>query len=119
MSLTILALSVLRSTVGITSLLLPTLASRIFYIPASTSGIMFRLFGSRDLVLGSYLFLARNGVSVEARRTALLLGMVVDGIDVLSTVVCMMQGELGWQAGVWVGAGALMFVAMGWWGLEG
>ncbi|KAL9626996.1 MAG: hypothetical protein Q9164_007735, partial [Protoblastenia rupestris] len=80
MSFPVLTLSLLRVTIGLSSLILPTQTSRLFYVPPSDSSILARLFGSRELVLGLYLYLSRTDDS-KTRRTALLLGIAVDAID--------------------------------------
>ncbi|ERF68311.1 hypothetical protein EPUS_02767 [Endocarpon pusillum Z07020] len=117
MSFPVTTLSLLRTAVGLSSLILPAQTSRLFYIPPSDSSILARLFGSRDLVLGLYLYLSRTDDS-KTRRTALLLGMTVDAIDVLSTVACVLQGELGWEAATAAGGGAIAAIGLGWWGLS-
>lgn len=74
-----------------------------------------RMFGIRDAVLGGLLYTADNPAAV---RRALIAGAVVDGIDALGCAYGVFNGDIEMLAGDLVGGGALVFLAMGLWGLR-
>jgi hypothetical protein len=157
-SLALRFLSSARILVGTSSLLLPTHAAVLFGAsPSGTSAaavnVIARLFGSRDLVLGGYLWVAlskydqklkgtpREDVSQEIQerepltagkstvrpvsqdgecvaevqhlRTALWLGLTCDIIDVVSTLVCVVDAGMGMRGMVAVTGGAVLLAALG------
>jgi hypothetical protein len=73
------------------------------------------MFGIRDAVLGGLLYTADNPAAV---RRALIAGAVVDGIDALSCVYSVLNGDVEMLAADLVGGGALIFFVMGLWGLR-
>ena len=104
-----------RLLVGIGSLLVPKTTANVFLIPASPSSIIFRLFGARDAVLGGLLWSA----DTEAlSRQALMIGAMIDAVDVVSTVACMLGEGLELGPAVTVGGGAALFLSLGLWGLQ-
>lgn len=116
LSTSVLAIMSVRSVIGIASLLVPHITTTFFQIPLSTSStIVLRLFGSRDLGLVALVWMAK---SEEARRTALLIGILVDSIDVLSTAACMLEGNLDLIPAAWVGGGAAGLVGLALLGLR-
>ena len=48
-----------------------------------------------------------------------MAGAVIDGIDVLSTITCMLEEGLAIGPAAWVGGGAAFFLSLGLWGLSG
>jgi hypothetical protein len=108
--------SIVRMAVGGSCVVVPQLACQALHVPfASSSALGWRLFGSRDFILGAYLWLAKDANP----RTALLLGLAVDSIDVSSATACFLEGNVGWEPLVSVGAGAAVFVCLGLAGLYG
>lgn len=94
---------------------------------------MARLFGARDAVLGAYLWYASRsspdaGSSTSSTKTgeinkekrkwrlkeALLLGAIIDSLDVISSTACVLEGNL--EPGQWplIGGGAALFVVLAW-----
>jgi hypothetical protein len=71
--------------------------------------LLARLFGSRDLLLGAALVAADDA---EAVRSALALGVAVDVLDVLATVLGVRRG-VSKHGAVGVGVGAAAFAGMG------
>ncbi len=68
-----------------------------------------RLFGSRDLLLGAAVFAADDP---EAVRSALALGVAVDLLDVVATVLGVRRG-VSKHGAVGVGVGAAAFAGIG------
>ena len=107
-----IALSSLRSVVGAASWAGPALSWRTFGLGSlngnASAALVTRLFGVRDLALG----LAVRHPSPEVRRTALQLGVAVDTVDAVASLLALRAGApkaslLG------VGAGAAFFAALG------
>jgi len=106
------SIAFIRFSVGASSILAPKLASQVFFVPfASAAPIVLRVFGSRDAALAGFLWLSRD--KPELRRQALILGLVVDSIDVLATTACVLEGNLGWEGAGIFGGGALILAALG------
>ncbi len=107
-----LALCVLRTAVGIGTWVAPGRSGTVFGLGQAVahpdSALMARLFAVRDLALAQAL----RHPDPEVRRTALRVGIAVDGVDAVASGLAVMQG--GRRSGlVGVGCGALVFVAMG------
>lgn len=121
MSLSLSLLSIGRILVGGASLLSPTFLANLVSYPyhPSTSSMSYRLFGSRELVLGSCLWLA-NTNSSELLPPVLLIGAMIDAIDIVSTGGCILfEGNLShWAVSVTAG-GAALFVAVQLWAWNG
>jgi hypothetical protein len=115
--------AVLRAAVGIGSLLAPSLSAHFFGINSNfDSRIVSRLFGARELTLGVLLWRAyvaassggvRSDNAVAGRSLAssellkiLWVGVILDGVDVVSSVVSVFEGSMGGKAVWWVGVGA-------------
>jgi hypothetical protein len=111
-------LATARLVVGASSWLLPYHASRVFALltlPPQTT-IAMRLFGVRDAMLGALLLTA----GTEAERSRIVLaGLVVDGIDVLSSLVGFGMGEQEPEVAGMVGVGAAILVGLGLMGRSG
>ncbi|KAI9832698.1 MAG: hypothetical protein M1826_001255 [Phylliscum demangeonii] len=105
------ALLAIRGLVGISCLLWPGLTSRVVMLPLETASdtILFRLFGSRDLVVAWLLYASPTP---DERRRALIAGAVVDAIDVCSSAACILEGNMGLGPAITVGAGALSLVGL-------
>jgi hypothetical protein len=134
MATTLLSLS--RFSVGAFSLIFPATACTTFLLPQPGSlTTMARLFGARDAVLGAYLWYASRssaeaGSPTSSAKTgeikrekrkwrlkeALLLGAVIDSLDVISSTACVLEGNL--EPGQWplIGGGAALFVFLAWLG---
>jgi hypothetical protein len=95
--------------------LLPPSAPLSLPSPTGTALLATRMFGVRDAVLGGLLYTADSPAAV---RRALVAGAVVDGIDVLGCVWAVWNGDVEMLAADLVGGGALVFFAMGLWGLR-
>ena len=112
----ITVLSSLRMGFGGFSLLAPSTTLSLFQMPVHPSAaVATRLFGVRDLVLGGLLWTADSPAAV---RRALIAGAMVDGIDALGAVYGLWQGDLDMLATDLVGGGAIVFFAMGLYGLR-
>jgi len=76
-----------RIGVGTSAFLLPTLTTNLLFFPQplSSPGSLFnvRAWGSRDALLGALLLTAKTP---EARKRALIAGVVVDGLDVVGAL---------------------------------
>jgi len=125
---------------------LTTIAFLVPY--ASSASLITRMGGVRDFVLGALLFTAnrnrsasasiisspsdegvvkpdtepllggvRNGEMGEVRR-ALMAGMLVDAVDIVSCLVCMGEGTLPLEGMGIAGGGAVVFLGLGAWGLR-
>ena len=106
------ALGLMRTAVGVSSWLSPRYAGRVFGLGDTAdderAALVTRLFGVRDAALGQAVMLTAG----EGRRMALTLGAVVDGIDVLASIVALKRGVS--KAGiVLVGGGAAFFLGLG------
>ncbi len=89
------------------------------------ANIVARLFGVRDVVIGAFLWSARNKVSraiakvdgariTDARQDlkyVLWMGMLCDSVDICSCVVAVLAEGMEGKAIGWVGVGAAFFVA--------
>jgi hypothetical protein len=115
------ALSIARMIIGSSMLLAPQLSASFFGVPLTPeSNIAGRLFGARDLILGVLLWKSRSnltksilkadGVLMEdARRDIkrlLWIGLLIDSIDVGSSLFGIWRGEMDGKAFGWVGGGA-------------
>lgn len=109
--------SIIRLLVGGSSLLSPTFTANIVSYPyhASISSMPYRLFGSRELVLGTCLWLA-NSSSSELLSPLLLIGAIIDGIDIVSTGVYVLQeGNLSpWAVTISAGGAGLAIALQMW-----
>lgn len=126
------AFALLRIGVGAISLFAPPLSARLFGIEMNYhSRILSRLFGVRELVLGVLLWRAHSRVSAayggasggkeEVRmewcrsdlRRVLLVGVVIDAVDAISSGVSVWEGSMGGKA-IWlVGVGAVAALVWG------
>jgi hypothetical protein len=75
----------------------------------SRVALVARLFGSRDLLLGAAVVAAKEP---EAVQSALALGVAVDLLDVMATVLGVRRG-VSKHGAVGVGVGAAVFAACG------
>lgn len=111
------ALALLRTGVGLGSWLSPTLSWRAFGLGPGgadpSAGAVTRLFGMRDLAMG----LALRHPDPAVRAAVLRAGVCIDGVDVVAGLVAVRSGA---PRGVLVGvaAGAALFVALGALGLQ-
>lgn len=133
-SLAILSLSIIRCLVGGSALLFPIRAGSLFGITLnSSSAIMGRLFGARDLILGAVALKARHQFA-EAQpeddmvrkqetlrdlRSILWIGLTLDLMDLGSCVVGILEGGLLEKAQVSIGGGAAGAVLLAIIGLRG
>lgn len=107
-----LAMSTLRSLVGVGTWISPMHATRVLApgLVDNDPGTMLvgRLFGVRDLMLGQAL----RHPDPLVRRAALQVGVVVDSADAAASLIALRRGapKLG---AAFVGLGALSFVALG------
>ena len=109
-------LASMRVGFGAFSFLAPSTTLSLFQMPISSSALVAtRMFGVRDAVLGGLLWTAESPASV---RRALIAGAVVDGIDALAAAYGLWQGDMDMLATDLVGGGAIVFFAMGLYGLR-
>jgi hypothetical protein len=131
MATSILSLS--RFAVGTSCLIFPATAFTAFLLPPPGSHTTIaRLFGARDAVLGAYLWYASRtshgvistspvkAVDIDREKRkwrlkeALLLGIIVDSIDVMSSAACVLEGNLEPRQWPLIGGGAVLFVFLAW-----
>jgi len=107
------AFGLARMTVGGSAWLAPRLSGQLFGLgdvgADSRVALVARLFGSRDLLLGAAVFAAEDP---EAVRSALALGVAVDLLDVIATVLGVRRG-VSKYASVSVGVAAAGFAGVG------
>jgi hypothetical protein len=128
-STSIRAVSIGRSFAGGIMFFTPQIGAHLFGVPlAPETNILARLFGIRDLALGGLLWGARSRLATaisssdpalvkEAGRDLdrlLHLGMAIDSVDILSSIVSIWSGDMGGRAIFWVPCGAAMFVGLQW-----
>jgi hypothetical protein len=105
-------LSTVRSLVGIASWATPALSWRTFGFGVLDADprprLLTRLFGARDLALG----LAARHPRAEVRRAALGIGIAVDAIDVVASVIAARQ-RASKASLVLVGGGAALLAILG------
>ncbi|GAM89847.1 hypothetical protein ANO11243_078860 [Dothideomycetidae sp. 11243] len=115
-----------RVAVGLSCLIAPRFASSLYGIDAiPASNIVFRLFGVRDAVLGALLWqVQRNAAKVGADahcaqrvKNLLYIGVFIDVVDVISSAVCLAEGNLSDRTTWMIGAGAVSFASLGGLGL--
>ena len=101
-----------RIVAGVLSWASPKLSSRVFLLgrsdPDGRSGLMFRLFGVRDLALG----LALQHPSADVRKFALQAGVAIDSADVLATILAVRAGAPK-SSILGAAGGAALFVLLG------
>jgi hypothetical protein len=110
-----------RLIVGASSLLSPSFTAKVVSYPydSSATSISYRLFGSREFVLGSSLWLASTS-SPELLQPVLIAGSIIDAVDILSTGVCVLQeGNLDLWALTVTAGGAALLLALQLWALSG
>ncbi|KAI9887650.1 MAG: hypothetical protein M1823_000514 [Watsoniomyces obsoletus] len=106
----------IRGLIGISAIATPGLLAQTFLFPTSPSHyLMTRLFGSRDLTIAGLLWTARTP---EERRRALMIGAITDGIDAVSSAVCVATGATELLPAALAGGGAAVLCAMGVWGMR-
>lgn len=95
-----------RVAIGVTTLLSPTFASRLFMLDVRGNPqlpYMARLFASREIALGAMTLAAPE----DARATMIGLGMAVDGADAIASVSAVRSGTVSKPAGAMLTAVAL------------
>ena len=102
----------LRFLAGALFLTAPSLGCRLFLIPfAPQASLAVRLFGVREVVLGSLLWRAKDP---EESRRLYVQTIAVDSVDLVATAVCYIEGRLDLIPTLTtVGGGILVFLAMG------
>jgi hypothetical protein len=127
--------AVLRMATGISLLALPRLTSATFLVPyASSSSWITRFGGVRDFAIGALLYSSRppstppsngkpgsnggeGGVDSRELRRALMMGILVDAVDIMSCAVAYGEGSLPIEAVGLVAGGAALALGLGVWGL--
>lgn len=111
-------LSVTRIIVGIMSWIIPEISLTLFgfqkLMPMGDSGLITRLFGVRDFILGSsLLYLAqKNKINSETGQFVIMQGIIVDSIDVFAALIAFIQGY-SLHGLILSGGGALLFAICG------
>lgn len=103
----VLGLSLGRIAIGVGSIASPSLSAKVFGLSPEANpqmAFMTRMFGVREIALGSLTLLARG----RARRTMVLAGMAVDGGDAATGVIALARKEVPLLS-----AGGLIVVALG------
>lgn len=118
------ALSYMRIATGAACLIAPQLTCALFkYNVPIGSALLVRMVGARDGVMGELLLTAedknaRDGGRREMRR-AIWTGMAADAIDIGSLAYAVAKGHAAKSTGGLFGAGAVVFIGLGAWGLRG
>ena len=110
-------------------LLSPQMGGRLFSFPiAPEANIYGRLFGVRDLVLGVLLWSASSTFSTSLTKSdtslanqsgrdlkqLLLIGMLIDSIDIVSGLISAWNGEIKGKAILWGPVGAAILAGLQW-----
>lgn len=123
-SYAIKALAYMRIATGAASLIAPQFTCALFkYNVPIGSALLVRMVGAREGVLGELLLTAQDkdapdGGRREMRR-AIWTGLAVDAIDIGSLVYAVVKGHALKSTGGLFGAGAVVFMGLGAWGLRG
>jgi len=109
---TVKALAVGRVVIGITALLFPTFAARLFLLKVKSNPqlpYVMRLFAAREIAVG-----ALSLTAPESARTQMVgLGMAVDGSDAIAGFAAARSGAVSKPVGVVLTGAALGAVAAG------
>ena len=115
MALPLQALAALRIGIGSASFFLPGLTTTALFYPVPAGSLLaVRLFGCRDLLLGTLLWTAKTP---EARRRAVMAGAAVDALDIAASAWAYLGGEVDAMPAMAFGGGAVSFLvlaAVGW-----
>lgn len=115
-SLALRLLAGARFLTGFSSLLATNPTMALFEIPTSPiTTYPFRLFGSRDAVIAGLLWTANTP---DLLKQALLVGTLIDSIDMLSTCAGFLSGDLGVTGAAWAGGGIFAFLVIQLWALN-
>ena len=108
---------ILRLIPGVLFLFAPSAASRLFLIPfGPEAAIAGRLFGVREVVIGTLLLRAKDQ---EESRRLYTQAIAIDCLDLVATAVCFIEGRLDLiPALTTVGGGIVVFIALGLIGLS-
>ncbi len=110
------ALSISHTLVGLSAVIAPFLTQATFRLnPAPSSAFIGRLFGSRDILMGAAVWFARPGD--ELRRTLFIVN-AINTIDVVSSLVCLWEGNLSVEGAALGGGGAAVLLTLGLVGLR-
>jgi hypothetical protein len=118
------ALSYMRIATGAACLVAPQFTCALFrYNVPVGSALLVRMVGARDGVMGELLLTAQDkdapdGGRREMRR-AIWTGMAADAIDIGSLAYAVSKGHALKSTGGLFGAGAVVFMGLGAWGLRG
>lgn len=118
------ALSYARIATGAACLVAPQFTCALFkYNVPIGSALLVRMVGARDLAMGELLLTAEDkdapdGGKREMRR-AIWTGLAADVIDIGSLAYAVAKGHAGKPTGGLFGAGAVVFIGLGTWGLRG
>jgi Domain of unknown function (DUF4267) len=128
-STTIRTVSMARNFAGGIILFTPQFGAHLFGVPLpSETHIVARLFGVRDLAVGGLLWVAHSRFVTALSRSdsslikecgkdldrMLQLSMVIDSVDVISSIVSIWSGDMGGRAIFWIPCGALILVGLQW-----
>ncbi|GAA5982152.1 hypothetical protein JCM10908_004760 [Rhodotorula pacifica] len=119
MSAATTTLSVLHITVGASALLAPSFTAAFFgLVPAPSSLLVTRLFGSRDLALGLAIWATRPANRKNERRGALWIANLVNALDIVSSVWSYFEGSINTAGVLWGAPGAAALLVLGLLGLR-
>jgi hypothetical protein len=109
-------LSVGRMAMGAGFLVAPKLLCDLFFMPITpATSIAWRVVGACVFAVGAFLFLSID----KDPKPALMLGLTINSIDVVSTEIWAAEGNKEWEPVVSLGGGAPLLVLMGWVALRG
>ena len=117
-------LSYLRIATGAAGLVAPQFTCALFKwnVPMGST-LLVRMVGGRDGVLGGLLFTAEDKNAPDGGRRefqrAIWTNVAADTIDIGCLVYAVAKGHVGKSTGGLFGAGAVVFMGLGAWGLRG
>ncbi len=89
--------SVLHIAVGASCLLTPSYTLDLMGFPPMAT-FLTRVFGSRDLAIGYSIW---TSASHTARRSAIMIAVAINALDLISGLISYAQGELSEKAVMW------------------
>ncbi|KAF2020895.1 hypothetical protein BU24DRAFT_416557 [Aaosphaeria arxii CBS 175.79] len=115
---TLKTLSVMRIVLGASTLVAPRWTCALFFYPLpATAGVLARLFGIREVVLGELLYTAEDKTAADGGKReikrALWANMASDAVDLGSVTFALATGTLGRIPSAAFAGGAIFALVLG------